>query len=263
VQLLSCSSVRISGLTLANSGGDGIYLGTDSQDLPNRDITISHVICTDNYRQGISVVSADSLAIRSCLLENTGTQSPSAGLDFEPNNPSEQLTQCTLSEVTCRNNHGAGVALGLLYLNDSSKPVDITLDRCTMTGNLHATWLCNGNPIGVAGSVRYQNCTFAGAGYPQVVILGKPANAFSLEFTGCRIEAPSAPSGKAPILFESMVKSTLAQGGTAFGSMTVLDPSCVRLFDYIDQLKTLPPLAKVTGTLVLPGNPRQVRVQVP
>ena len=54
----SCARVRVTGLTLADSGGDGIYLGVAQRGVPCSDFVIKDVVCDNNYRQGISVISA-------------------------------------------------------------------------------------------------------------------------------------------------------------------------------------------------------------
>lgn len=56
LSLLSCTHVRISGLTLEDSGGDGIYLGVGQKGVPNTDVEIREVVCNRNHRQGISEI---------------------------------------------------------------------------------------------------------------------------------------------------------------------------------------------------------------
>lgn len=55
LSIRSCDNVRVYGLTLASSGGDGIYLGVAKRGVPCSNIHIKDVTCIDNYRQGISV----------------------------------------------------------------------------------------------------------------------------------------------------------------------------------------------------------------
>ena len=63
LEICSCTNVTISGMTLAESGGDGIYLGTAGGDKPCKNVVIKDVICDRNYRQGISVINAENLLI--------------------------------------------------------------------------------------------------------------------------------------------------------------------------------------------------------
>jgi hypothetical protein len=111
VELTSCTNVTISGLTLAESGGDGIYLGTGRGHEPCKNIVIKDVICDRNYRQGISVINAENLLIDGCVLRNTGGTSPQAGIDFEPNDPAERLVNCVMRNCLIENNVGCALAI--------------------------------------------------------------------------------------------------------------------------------------------------------
>ncbi|MDH7571492.1 MAG: hypothetical protein QHJ73_18100, partial [Armatimonadota bacterium] len=75
----SCRDVRVLGLNLVESGGDGIYLGTATRGVPNKNVLIRDVVCDRNYRQGISVINAEDLLIENTVLKNTGGTAPSAG----------------------------------------------------------------------------------------------------------------------------------------------------------------------------------------
>ena len=52
LSILSCRDVRILGLTLAEGGGDGVYLGATPDGGPNTDILIKDVTCDRNHRPG-------------------------------------------------------------------------------------------------------------------------------------------------------------------------------------------------------------------
>ena len=120
LDLQSCTNVRIYGLTLAESGGDGIYLGTATGSVPSKDIVIKDVVCDKNYRQGISVINAENLLIEDCVLSNTAGTAPAAGIDFEPNAPGERLVNCTLRRVVSQNNAGGGFLLAIPSLTTAS-----------------------------------------------------------------------------------------------------------------------------------------------
>jgi hypothetical protein len=94
----SCTGVRVEGLTLADSGSDGIYLGVAQQGMPCSDVTIRNVSCVNNHRQGISVISTRNLLIEGCSLTGTSGTAPAAGIDFEPNDVTEELVNCVCCE---------------------------------------------------------------------------------------------------------------------------------------------------------------------
>ena len=108
LSIRGCEDVTIEGITLRESGGDGIYLGVGSENATNRDITIRNVICDGNNRQGISVITAENLLIEGCVLRQTRGTAPQAGIDFEPNRPEERLVNCVLRN--CRSEYNAGHA---------------------------------------------------------------------------------------------------------------------------------------------------------
>lgn len=58
INIHGCDGVRITGLTIAESGGDGIYLGVSVRNKTNRDVLIKDVVCDRNYRQGIDLEAA-------------------------------------------------------------------------------------------------------------------------------------------------------------------------------------------------------------
>ena len=109
---MSCRNITVKGLTLEDSGGDGVYIGSSGSSRADnycRDILIEDVKFSGHYRQGISVISAENLVIRNCIIENTGTHSPSAGIDFEPNNSEQRLVNCIVENCIIRKNFGPGI----------------------------------------------------------------------------------------------------------------------------------------------------------
>ena len=93
INILSCSNVTISGLTIKESGGDGIYLGVAKPGVTNKGVLIKGVKCVNNYRQGISIISAENLLIENSTFKGTHGTAPMAGVDFEPNYPDERLVK--------------------------------------------------------------------------------------------------------------------------------------------------------------------------
>lgn len=106
LNLGGAKDVKIYGLTLAESGGDGIYVGAGPDGGPCRNVLIKDVVCDSNYRQGISVINAENLRIEDCVLKNTDGTAPRAGIDFEPNGPKERLVNCVLRNCLIRKNGG-------------------------------------------------------------------------------------------------------------------------------------------------------------
>ena len=163
LSILGCSNVVVRGLTVASSGGDGIYLGAAGKGpRKNTDVVIRDVLCHDNHRQGISVITAENLLIENIVMRETHGTPPAAGIDFEPNHPEEVLKNCVMRNCLTVNNEGAGYTTWAGQLNRMSEPLDIRFENCTAFGDrtaFHfATDSRNGRDVG--GRVVLRNCRF-------------------------------------------------------------------------------------------------------
>lgn len=153
--------VHLRGLTVTETGGDGLYLGASRQGT-NRDVLVEDMDFVANYRQGISVISAENLVVRRCRLRQTDGTAPKAGIDFEPNLPGQRLVNCLLEDCDLSDNAGAGVAIYTVLMNASSRPISITVKDCRFRGNsggIFATTTRDAlHPL--RGEVIFQDCHF-------------------------------------------------------------------------------------------------------
>src|SRR5699024_2892437 len=131
--ILGCGNIKVLGLHIESSGGDGIYIGrsgvygTTKGKHPqsySKNITIQNVVLDDNYRQGISVISVDWLLMDNVVMSNTGGTRPMAGIDFEPNRSDERLTNIVLRNCVTKNNKGGGYDIEL------SVPTSMRFENC-------------------------------------------------------------------------------------------------------------------------------------
>ena len=142
ISLHGSRNIRIYGLTLRRSGGDGIYVGRGTGERTYcENIHIKDVIIDDNYRQGISVITVQNLLIENSQIINTSGTLPQSGIDFEPNSGSERLINCLVRNTEIRNNRGAGILINLNNLNSVSLPVSIYVESSTISNNLAALWV--------------------------------------------------------------------------------------------------------------------------
>jgi Right handed beta helix region len=222
LELKSCSNVQVLGLTLAESGGDGIYLGTGKAGVTNRDVLIKDVTCDRNYRQGISVITAENLLIENCILRETGGTPPQAGIDFEPNGPDEPLVNCVMRNCTTQANGGGGFVAYLNAMTAESKPISLRFENCKAIGDAQAaTAFSTGNAPAkaVKGTVEYVNCTFEGSRAAGIWISDKPADGSQVRFEKCSVLdcAPEAPQ-------QSPIVLTAGQGcSEPVGRITFVD----------------------------------------
>lgn len=152
VAFSGCSNVLVQDLTIEQTGGDAIYLGTGGNHRPNRKVTIRRVDCNANHRQGISVISAEDLLIEDCLLRQTDGTAPAAGIDFEPNHPEDLLVRCVMRRCVADRNVGTGFQICPQFMTRRSTPISIHLDQCISRGNgqhaIHLVSNPNDPPVG-------------------------------------------------------------------------------------------------------------------
>lgn len=146
--LYGCRNVRIEGLEIRSSGGDGIYLGSAGRDVDFcRTIAIKDCLIDDNHRQGISVISVENLLIENCVLQNTSGTAPQAGIDFEPNSSRQRLVDITLRNCTFKNNAAAGILISA-RLDKDSRPISFTFENCRMINDTFTAFLGRGDVFG-------------------------------------------------------------------------------------------------------------------
>ena len=191
LSIRGCEDVTIEGITLRESGGDGIYLGVGSENATNRDITIRNVICDGNNRQGISVITAENLLIEGCVLRQTRGTAPQAGIDFEPNRPEERLVNCVLRN--CRSEYNAGHAyhIYLGFMHHGLTPVSIRFEGCTSKEcGRYSTYVGVANRDGkptVRGSIEYTGCRFEADVDGGIYVRGNESEGCRVRFERCDI----------------------------------------------------------------------------
>ncbi|TVS16558.1 MAG: hypothetical protein EA424_14095 [Planctomycetaceae bacterium] len=248
-----CTNVTVQGLTLMESGGDGIYLGAGRHRETNRNVIIRDVVCDRNYRQGISVITAENLLIENCVLKNTAGTAPAAGIDFEPNHAWERLVNCVMRNCVIEDNQGLGIHLYLRPLNGSSEPVSIRIENCVTRGSnsTSASIITSCGPEGpVQGLIELVNCRFQDHGRAGIRIGSKPPSGLKLRFIDCVIsDASDQPALSAPISFSTRAGDLQPTGGVHFQNLTVRDPRKRPLMAFRDAIGSN--LEEITGTVTV------------
>ena len=245
----SCENVTITGLTLDESGGDGIYLGSSKASEPCRRFVIKDVSCLNHHRQGISVISADGLLIENCELKGTSGTAPQAGIDFEPNHEGERVKDCVMRNCKLEGNAGGGFLFALSKLTAASAPISISIENCSSTGDKYPIYVSLSTPHGVAGSIDFRKCQFAKSTDDGVLLRNKGLHAAKVAFDHCSFTELNVkdPDG-APIRFRSEGIASSA-GGVVFRDCVVEDSKDRRPIDFNDSgaLK----LSDVTGRITV------------
>ncbi|SEM47084.1 right-handed parallel beta-helix repeat-containing protein [Nonomuraea pusilla] len=176
LSVLSGDKITVEGLTLRDSGGDGIYLGV-RYDRPRResigqtycsDITLRNVRCDNHRRNGMTVISVDGLRVESCEFTGTFGTPPMAGICFEPDParttsrpfkllPHSRLKNIVVKDTAIRDNVGYAVTINALCLGGAPPecaPLTISFDNVLFGATTAAdlgTFICsvwgdNGDP---------------------------------------------------------------------------------------------------------------------
>ena len=128
LRIFHCRNVLVEGLTIVESGGDGIGVtGTD--------ITIRNCVCDRNHRQGMSVFNVKNFLVENCVFSNTSGTPPQSGVDIEPDHSNERLENIVFRNCQSFGNAGAGFEAYLAQLRKSSGPVSILFENCRSWGN--------------------------------------------------------------------------------------------------------------------------------
>jgi len=190
LSIRSCTGITVSGLTLRNSGGDGIYVGVNwGSNQPCENVQIEDCLCDQNYRQGISLTSGENVRIKNCLLKNTSGHAPGAGIDLEPNSARDRLVNVVISECVSENNNGPGFVVSLRHLSSESEDVSILFVNCYVrSGKKAGIALGPRADEGPKGLIEFRDCTVENTGSAGFYITNKSFNSLRLRFTNCKLK---------------------------------------------------------------------------
>lgn len=185
----SCSDVTVEGVEIAESGGDGIYLG--GKFAPCRNVVLRNVVCSGNNRQGLSVISVDGLLVENCVFRDTRGTAPAAGIDFEPNNRRQCAKNVKIRDCAFVGNEGNGIEFALGWFDGGSDPVDIVLENCRSEDNGNAAFkvYCGNNDKTrrdqVLGRIVSRGCVYGSRKGLAVVLAKNADNSVSMAFEDC------------------------------------------------------------------------------
>lgn len=228
LEIRGCRNVTVEGLTFQNSGGDGIYLGAGRDGATNTDITIRRVVCVDNHRQGISVITAENLLIEDSTFRGTRGTAPQAGIDFEPNRPDERLVNCVLRNCHSEDNAGCGYLIYLGPLSRASTPVSLRFEQCTSQGcQQPSVYIGIANSQGlrsVTGRIEFADCRFDADAGGGLIIRGNETDGCQQRFVRCEIiRRDQHEKHAAPIIVEAPRSLEAGTGNIELSQCTVRD----------------------------------------
>lgn len=190
IALRGVKNVRIEGLRVENTGGDGFYVDGGNTRLWSEDVTLRDCVSDNNHRQGVSVISAVNLTIENCVFSNTSGTAPEAGIDLEPDEPNQRLQNIVIRNSTFENNQGHEMLVYLNRLNGTSAPVSILFDHCVArmtkpTGGWSGMAVGAVHDTGPQGIVEFRDCTVESAGKEDAKVYDKSASGALVRFVRC------------------------------------------------------------------------------
>ncbi|SMP15481.1 hypothetical protein [Chryseobacterium profundimaris] len=159
ISIRNSSDVVIDNFFIDNFWGDGIAIGYGNTKT-NKNIVIKNGYLNNNRRNGLSVMNIDGLLVEKLLVSNTNGTNPMFGIDFEPNNASDNLNNITLNNIYTYNNANGGLMLTFSKMKTStSKTIDFNLNNFKDVGSPNGLMLA-GIPkeaTGLKGNIKLNN----------------------------------------------------------------------------------------------------------
>lgn len=106
IRISNAKNVTVAGLTIKNCWGDCIYINKQSKNVVIDGCRLDH-----GRRQGISVICADGVTIRKCVITNVGGTNPQYGINIEPN-AKDYVDHVKIDHVTIAQCKGGITTLG-------------------------------------------------------------------------------------------------------------------------------------------------------
>jgi hypothetical protein len=235
IQLYGCTNIQILGATLKNSGGDGIDISGWKDKKYCENILIKDVICENNSRNAISIISVDGLIIENCILKNSNGKEPECGLDFEPNKNDEILKNIVVRNTTIQGNKGYALYIQSQLLKaDANNPkienIEMLFDGLHVKDGkgVYIAYLGDKGPDGsiVFKNMKVENTTFG-------TWIGKSSKKLTLTFENCIWK--DINKGDYPISIFSNGENTNWPGGVQFNDCQIFDDQdrpAIRFFKY-------------------------------
>ena len=138
--------IRIERLTVTKCIGDGITItggsGSHYGDMSNAssDVVINKAVSSFNRRQGLSLIHAENITIKNSIFSDTGVieyQSPSAGIDIEPDLDPHFQTTRNIKIINCRFERNIGrsiLANHYMNYNGTKSVSSVLIDDCYCDG---------------------------------------------------------------------------------------------------------------------------------
>jgi len=230
ISLRGVTNFEIKDLDILNSGGDGIYIAGSKSNASSNAVTIKNIKSLNNKRQGISIISAKDVTISNCVFAETKGTLPGAGLDIEPNKPSDIITNIKIQNCVFENNYGAGIVVGLRKLSGTSNDISVSFENCVLRNNhaldnkkVAAEIIIGANSKDpVQGQLIFQNLLIENSNWG-MFYTRKRSDAFKVKFVDCSLKNICLAESYPVMYFEvpDYYKSLGNLGGMSFENLSI------------------------------------------
>ena len=232
LNLRGVRNFRVEGLTFAESGGDGIFIGgswKDKRFINSENVYLTDVVCDRNYRQGLSIIAVSNFVAKGCVFSNTKGTPPQSGVDIEPNQSCEFLSRIGFKDCRFENNAGRGLEFYIGNLNSSTPPVTALLEGCTMIGNINGFEYQQNRgrypDLPRGGLVVLRDCTIERSTHAGILLIDKPAESAKLVFENVRLVDCCVTSTNSPdVAAYTRLADTPPTDGVTFRDLSITRP---------------------------------------
>lgn len=270
----NCENVIVKGLSIQDSGGDGIYIGGDrfgqaeNSRTFSKNVLLEDIKSSGNFRQGMSVLSVENMLVKNCHFTKTGGTLPEAGVDVEPYLPYQRIVNLVFDHCSFTENGYSGITLALSFLNANSLPVSIQFKDCylknnrTNLGNIYSpgeiTVFSSTTGSSVKGSASFERCFVDGSNW-SAVYSTLTADSYKATFQDCVFKDVSKTIQK----YNSPINLEIPSYDIPLGNLGNIDfknvyVSTTNPIQYLGIFgsSNSPGLANITGniTIVQPNN---------
>ncbi|MFS4448787.1 right-handed parallel beta-helix repeat-containing protein [Maribacter sp. 2307UL18-2] len=229
IRVKGSKNIRIENLTLRDSGGDGITIGGNEKNPYSENIYIDSIKSLNNKRQGISIVSAKNVQVKNSLFAETRGTLPGAGVDIEPNGPTDVIENIVFEKCVFRDNYNSGIKVDLHQLNSQSNPTSILFEDCYLSNNfcvedvkVPAEIAIKANKLDpVGGQVVFKRCRVEDSKWG-FLFAKKNAKGFDVVFEDCSAKNICQSGTRPAIYLEAPhFREPTEIGGFNFNSLTL------------------------------------------
>lgn len=149
------SNIIVCDLHAEDFWGDGFFVGATPAQAFSQNILLDHISADNNQRNGLSLVSARQFRCIDSTFTNSNGSAPEAGIDIEPNYPTDYLEDIEFARILTRGNISTGMLIYLTAMDGSANPVGILVDKLHDDGSGSGITVAFGGSTGLSGLIRF------------------------------------------------------------------------------------------------------------